>query len=173
MFDVNSLNSERCLPIQILTETGIGRVIGPLRKHENITISSISKQLVILSRKQLPKLCELFLFLFLFQVDQWKQKIKDLPVAPVVRTSENKPLSLLMDNSRNAGSEDVRLRAVRLLRDNIESGEDDDYKHNQSKEIEKKIFIENNQKIDKNYKAKVRQAVFKLKRLKNGEASHS
>ena len=135
------IEADRCLPVHILTETGIGRAIGPLRKHSNLTIANKSKLLV----------------------DQWKQKIQDMPVAPVVNNSKKK-LSLLMQSG--GPDDDVRRKAVGLFKSNMSSSGDSKVDDEQAKLWEKSIYVKNDMKIDKTYKLKVRQKVFELKRSK-------
>ena len=95
-------------------------------------------------------------------VEQWKLKIQDLPVAPVV--SKNKNFSLLMQTS-NGPDEDVRRRAVGLFKSNMTSSSGDrKADSDQAKVWEKSIYVKNDMKIDKTYKLKVRQKVFELKK---------
>ena len=143
---LREIEGGRSLPIQILTETGIGRVIGPLRKHSNQTIAASSKSLV----------------------DQWKVMIQDLPVAPVVNTGQNKQLSLLMKTS--GADDDIRKRAVDMFRANMSRSGNSKVDHDLAKEWEKAIYVGNDLKVDKEYKTQVRRKVFELKR---GTASSS
>ena len=143
---LKEIESGRSLPVQILTETGIGRAIGPLRKHPNQTIAASSKLLV----------------------DQWKAMIQDLPVAPVVNKDQNKQLSLLMKTS--GANDDIRKRAVDMFRLNMSRSGNDKLDNEQAKEWEKAIYVGNDLKVDKEYKTQVRRKVFELKR---GSASSS
>ena len=137
---LKEIQSGQNLPVQILTETGIGRVIGPLRKHSNETISSSAKSLV----------------------DQWKAMIQDLPIAPVLNKDQNKKLSLLVQTS--GANDDVRKRAVDMFRANMLSSGNDKVDTERAKEWEKAIYVQNDMKIDKEYKTRVRRKVFELKK---------
>lgn len=140
---LKEIESGRCLPVHILTETGIGRVIGPLRKHSDPTIAASSKNLV----------------------DLWKDKIRELPVAPVISKEEKKQLSLLI--SSGGANDDIRKRAVDLFRVNMKKSGSDRENSEQAKEWEKVIYVGNDMKVDKEYRAKVRKKVFELKREKD------
>ncbi|KAL5264950.1 hypothetical protein ACHWQZ_G005896 [Mnemiopsis leidyi] len=137
---LKEIQSGQTLPVQILTETGIGRVIGPLRKHSNETIASSAKSLV----------------------DQWKAMIQDLPIAPVLNKDQNKKLSLLVQTS--GANDDVRKRAVDMFRANMSGSGNDKVDSEKAKEWEKAIYVQNDMKIDKEYKTKVRRKVFELKK---------
>ena len=137
---LKEIQSGQNLPVQILTETGIGRVIGPLRKHSNETISSSAKSLV----------------------DQWKAMIQNLPIAPVLNKDQNKKLSLLVQTS--GANDDVRKRAVDMFRANMSSSGNDKEDTERAKEWEKAIYVQNDMKIDKEYKTRVRRKVFELKK---------
>ena len=143
---LKELESGRSLPVLILTETGIGRAIGPLRKHTNQTIAASSKSLV----------------------DQWKLMIQDMPVAPVVNNDQKKQFSLLLQST--GANDDIRKRAVDLFKSNMCKSGVDKFDSDQAKKWEKVIYVGNDMKINKEYKAQVRRKVFDLKR---GAASSS
>ena len=134
---LSEIETGQSLPVQILTETGIGRVIGPMRKHANHEVASIAKKLI----------------------DAWKVKIQQMPIAPVASNKVGeKKFSLLLQTK--GSDDDIRKRAVDLFKSNIL----EETANERAKIMERDIYVQNDMKIDKNYKLKVRQKVFELKR---------
>eukprot|EP00116_Pleurobrachia_bachei_P010398 sb/3470660/ len=137
---ISELDKSPTIPIHVVSDTGIGRSIGPLRKHSNDSIASVAKRLI----------------------SAWKGKIRDMPIAPV--SAPRSQFSLL--TTSGGSNEDIRKRAVRLILANMQSSDSDS-----AKVIERDIFIENEMNVDKNYKTKVRQKVFEMKRNQSSSSS--
>jgi len=94
-------------------------------------------------------------------VTKWKGKVKDAPIAHVISKRSHLPTML----EGGGGDAEIRKKAVDLFKKNhCEQSLD------VAKEIEKKIYLDNDMKINKEYKQKIRSAVFKLKR-EGGEGS--
>lgn len=90
---LSELDKNPTIPIHVVSETGIGRSVGPLRKHPNSSVSEIAKRLI----------------------SAWKGKIRDMPIVPV--SAPRTQFSLL--STCGGSTEDVRKRAVRLISANM------------------------------------------------------
>ena len=123
--------------VYVLTETGLGHSIGPLRKHSDIQVSILAKELI----------------------NGWKTVIANLPVTPVINKSNCADKLPIMLQNVNSSSDKVRKKAVTLIFDNSNS-----IALESAKSIEKEIFVDNGMKIDKQYKQKIRQKVFQLRK---------